>query len=563
MESLTTYYTTLLVIQITVFGIGFAGLIALIQILRPLLSHKSTQRLINNRLMICTGLLVLASILLTATATLLLTLKRYDFIGWQLHSMPILSSNEFALINMFFMFLSIGSAIFILLRYSKYLIPTNAIEFLRRNTRPDDLKQYFEDKYLEKPMPVFTFAFNRPDPNVAEKTEEELQKEYDKKLKDYEIRKSRVKEVENPLLPMENYLMQAVRKDDLQATQSALETFESIVFAVIESKANISADVIRYVTVVYSNVFELAETHGMQSISLSTLDTMEKLSLKLIESKKFYEVNPLLDLWRTTADKNLSSQPMIYIKIMNSYRYVGEACPEHLRDEKAKNLLDNVDRCLGWLGERMLTKGEPERSMMMQMDYETEFNALYNAVYGVGDAIERHAPDFYPLIHFDCLYVIAKSLAPYCSENDNESDNSNSLFSLMYGLKTFAERAIDHKNVSGASLALLRLKEQYQIAKDNKLSKQMNHCLIEIMDIGAYAAGRKLKGTAQFMHEKSLADAAIKILSERALPGELDHEAMEIIIKQPPSSDSDEIDKYLRSLGKALNTTFGLNLDRE
>ncbi|HMI09502.1 MAG TPA: hypothetical protein VK497_03865 [Candidatus Saccharimonadales bacterium] len=565
MSDLSGYYNSLFVIQVTVFGIGFAGLIALMQVLRPLLSFKSTQRMIKGVSFVTTSILLVISILSTSLATLLLSLDRHNYLWFNAHSDAIVHSEWFAILNLLLVISTFIGLALAIIQETKYLIPSNALDFLSKQTTPDAIKSYFEDAYLPMPTPpIHIRFFNATADDTDERSDEEINAEYEKKLEDYNRRKTKIADKENPLLPLESYLMQAVRRDDLQASQAALRSLEKVIIDVTKSKHHkILYELVKYYSAIIDNCIELAGAHGLQSVLLEAVESTDRIATALVERKSVNELNPLIDLWQDVGDEYMGKQPAVFRSVMSAIRSAGEGIINEtsIETEKMKETADNIDRCLGWLGERMLSGSKPEEKMLMNIMYETEFSALMNAVLGVGYAFERSRPDMYPLIHYDCLYVIADKLAPYCVDSERDTDNRNTLFSLMYEIKTFAERTIDEGNIRGASLSIMRLKEHYDIAKKNNLEEQMEHCLVAMMDVGAYAAGSKFRGAAEFLRTKSIPDEAIRLISENIGSVDLSSEAMEIIIKHPTDLEHSDVTDYLIELGDNLGTTFGLNLN--
>ena len=565
MGDLTGYYNSLFVIQITVFGIGFAGLIALTQILRPLLSFKSIQRIIKSASFIATTLLLAISVLSTSIATLLLSLDTHNYLWFDAHSDELTQSEWFAVVNLLLIIMTFVGVAWTVIQETKFLIPSNALDFLGQKTMPDAIKAYFEDAYLPAPTPPIQMKYLSAMANDEddERSDEEIDAEYEQKLADYNSRKAKIAKKENPLLPLESYLLQAVRRDDLQASQLSFKALEKVVIDVAKSKYDkILYELVKYYSTIIGNCIELAGAHGLQSVLLEAVDSTDRIATALVDKKRVSELNPLIDLWQDVGDEYMGKHPAVFKRVMSAMRSAGEGVINEtsVKAEKMKDTADNIDRCLGWLGERMLSKSKPEEKMLMNMMYETEFSALMNAVFGVGYAFERSRPDMYPLIHYDCLYVIANRLAPYSIDAEHDTDNRNTLFSLMYEVQTFGERAIDAGNVPGASLSIMRLREHYDIAKRNNLEEQMKHCLEAMLDLGAYAAGRKFKGASTFLRTQSIPDEAIRLISENIGSVDLSSEAMEVIIKHPTDADHDDITDYLIKLGNALGTTFGLNL---
>jgi hypothetical protein len=295
---------------------------------------------------------------------------------------------------------------------------------------------------------------------------------------------------------------------------------------------------------------------------VETVDSSDRVASKLIEAAQIATLNPLVDFWRYSADIHQGTSPNVCKRIMATMRGCGEMLlsDEDLESKDIEDTFDNIDRSLGWLGERILAKGEPERATLMSSEYETEFSSLLNALLGIGWSLSSKRPDYYPLIHFDSLYAIAKNLAPFAIHPEDGRDNQNTLFSLMYELRTFAESALRENNQRGAALALIRFKEHLTIASENGLQKQAKSCLAEVMDVGALAASYGATDKVDFLGNQTIEDHAIKLLVENIGSHDLSSDASELVIKSPPGGDYKAVMSFLKKAGMALGTDFGLNL---
>ena len=275
-----------------------------------------------------------------------------------------------------------------------------------------------------------------------------------------------------------------------------------------------------------------------------------------------------MEFWRTIAAESLNSKPELFKRAVS---IIGEVNQNTLKNEKLKwdaieDFADNSNRALGWLGEKLLEDKPPESKTLMISDTTTQFGALMGAVLDIGWDMHSKRAAEYPLIYFDCLYVIAKKLAPYCkSEEDYERDIGNSLFSLMYEVFNFGEAAITAKNIRGAGLALLKLQEHIKIAEDNNLTKHKQYILDDILRLGALAEANGIEGVPDFWYGDgdNLADVAIHLLSKHIGGHTLNSEAYEVLIKTSTNGKHDEVMKYIRRAGKALGTDFGMNLSEK
>jgi hypothetical protein len=459
---------------------------------------------------------------------------------------------------------------------SRFLIPVNALDFLSKYQKLEIITDYFQMSSAQRPMQPFrlmTFGKEEGETLSVEQEEtrdKEIEKNYKADLKKYEADKIKIKKIENPLFPLEAYLTRAIQRGNLTTVVNTLKTFEGLIANLISIKKFTNKDsVIQYYRTVLENANELAQSVGLQSISLELLNSSSRMADILVERKHFYSLSTLLDYWQSVANESMTSNPILFKRAIS---IIGEVGASTIRKEEAtwgelRDFMDNVCRSLGWLGEQLLGRGKPEKRALMHNDYETEFSVLMNAILGIGWDLRSKRADVYPLIYFDSLYVISKKLAPYVdTEAEYEDDNGNSLFSLMYELFTFGEAAVNVGNVNGASLAILRLEEHIKIAESVSNRQYKQNVLEEVFRLGALAAGKELKGVANFLRTRdaeNLDDIVIGILQKYIGEHDLEHEAHEILIKSSTNENWEKINDFLIKSSEQLGTSFGMNLTKK
>lgn len=578
--NLITLYTSLFVTTIAVAGIAIGGVIALTQVLQPILSFKSTQNLIKGKVFKITIFAIVVCLLLTAIPMILLTISSYNLLrSYDLGSYELLTSPAYLVIAVTALLFTLGLLVWLIYVETRYLVPDHALKFIQTNTDKEKIKEYFITKYAEPPSPMMKLVrFLNFKEDEEEKSEEEekaeeekAEREYKQAIENYEKNKKKADKLDNPLLPIESYLIQSIRRNDNQTLVKSLKTYEEVIIACLEddTKDKYSTNLVQYYKATLENAIELAASLGLYSIVLEILDSTQRLTTKLVDLKKFGALNKLQELWREQADANINSQPQIFKMCMAVLRDTGERI---MRNKKIKlndssECLDNIFRSLGWIGERYLANNTPEKRAIMNSDYQTEFNALMNAVLAFGWEYQRERVDEYPLIYFDCLYVICKRLVKYYDPKDEEThDISDTLFSLMYEHDTFGQAAIRAKNVSGASLALRGLNDHLTIFREAGFDELVKYTLESILRLGAFAASQDFTEASDFISlygDKTFPEAVIEKLEKGYQGEDLSKEAREIMIKIDFHKNYEATQKYLIEVEKALNIDFGMNLGRK
>lgn len=570
MGALIDLYTTLFVLAITALGVLMASVIALTQLLEAFLVSKSARKVVYSRLQAISYILIGLSALSTLAPVVLLSMSHHDFLPQlDLYVNGVFVSHWYIGTSVILFTLATVSVVVFIYRVSQYLIPVNAIAFLKENQGTDSVTDYFQRGSVTKPLPPLrlTFSILGDEEPTDGMSDDELRKKYEKDLKRYENDQDKLSKMENPLFPLEAYLTRSIRDGNVTISRKTLEALEEIIkIAVSNKKFKGAQSLVAYYKSVLENADELARSVGLRSVSVELLKSSSRVSDILIDHGNYAQVNILFEYWQALASEMLGGDSTIFKSCVG---VMSETSRTLLRAKKATwedvgDVIDNISRSLGWLGERLLEKPPERRALMNNNDYSTDFDQVMNAVLETGWGIRSDRPETYPLIHFDSLYVIANKLANYVSDEEYNSDNGNSLFSLLYDVYTCGESAVISGNTDGACLALLRLEEHIKIADKYNLKQHKQSALEQILRLGALAASHELKGLAHFMisrDAKDLSGAAMNVLSKQAAGYNLDHEASEILIKLVTGGGNyKKVKKYLADTGTALGTNFGMNL---
>jgi len=573
MTELLGLHTNLFIITITIIGILVASIIALSQLLEPLLVSKSAQKLVRPAILIIAVVFLILSALLSLPGMVLLSFKSHDYIPWYNISTNTILTNQWYIFGAI-VALIVSAILVIIFIYSvsRLLMPAHALEYVQKMVKTNTIIDYFTKDGTTPPYPPVYFPsfFNKEegesDPEKEDLERKESQKKYEAALKKYNTDKLKLSKKDNPLFPLETYLIRAIQRSNLTIVTKTLKTLEEIIIELASNKdfKGLRA-LIEYYVRLLENAQEIAEASGLRSVSLELLDSSSRIGDVLVEKKCFYELQAMETYWRTRASEALHTSPAIFKR---SVGILGEIGRSLLKNDKykwddIKDLTDNIMRGLGWLGERLLDSSAPEKRELMLNDNETQYGALINAVSNIGWEMDSHRASEYPLIYFDCIYVIAKKLAPYCiPESEHDGDNDNSIFSLMYGIYTFGEAAIRAGNVNGVSLAMLRLGDHCKIAEETNNEKHMQYTLEAIFRLGAEAAAAGMKGAADFIRRRgqNIDDVAIDLLVKYKGTHDLDYEAHEIFIKTGMGADYKKVKIYLKKASDAFNGDFGMNL---
>lgn len=576
-DSIVSIYTSLFGGIITIFGISIAAIIALTQVLQPVVSHSQTRKLLRSYSVIITGLLMAGSLAMVSVGILGLSYSHDILPNTNAGVNESLSSAWYLVVLLLLVVVTIAMTIKVFYEQTSLLIPTKALKNFEDSVRIEDVRKYFGYKGAVRPFPpmnkyVIKFVDQSGESEESDEDDsddefEKLEEKYKKDLAEYEAHKKEGEKAENPLVPIESYLFSNLKKGDLSAFIATLKTFESLIKTTHGDKSakKYVHEIISYYSKVLERIAEGAVSDGSISFLSEALESSHRVASYLISQDNINPVNKLQEYWKNTAYDSMSTLPIIFKQVMEIFRDTGETI---LRQKKSKEsqeseVVNNIFRSLGWIGEQYLGKHKPERRAMMNSAHQTEFSSLMNTVLAFGWVYQtQNAEKAYPLIYFDCLYVIGKTLIQYYDPQDEEdfyaNDISNSLFSLMYEHESFGEAAANAKNAEGAWIAMKGLSDFIRIFKSNKKAKELKKNTLEgVLRLGSAAYVNDLTERSDFGLE-SVPDYSLKLLRENSSDVDLSHEGMEIFIKA--HGNMDKIKEYLRLAQPAAGTDFDLNL---
>lgn len=169
-------------------------------------------------------------------------------------------------------------------------------------------------------------------------------------------------------------------------------------------------------------------------------------------------------------------------------------------------------------------------------------------------------PTLYPLIYFDALYVVFRKLTQIREKlEDRKLDEA--IFDIADAYSSFAKRAIEANNASGAALAVLSVWRTYKELKEAGLDRIAHDVNKELVGTGILAAANKSKLgkndlTSGYIHEW--------IIDQLSDSGEdIEGEVVSSYIRYAFEIEYgyDDAWAFIRTLGNRMRTNFGLNFD--
>jgi hypothetical protein len=294
-----------------------------------------------------------------------------------------------------------------------------------------------------------------------------------------------------------------------------------------------------------------------------------KLAARSLDGKNQPQTTKVISFGKFEADRTLN-EVAIYAYLVRSLKGLAERVfPK--QDEGFENkIIDEVFTSFGWLMERLMAKqGIETKPLILDTEYETPYEILFNALMSFSWDYNRDGARFYPLNFFRAVSALFDALLEEIGKDENEAKRRmiyENLFECAFAYSQFAESAIMVGNGKGASLATMQLQTIYNdlaaksdIAEMEKLRRDVIGLMI---GLALVATGRDPKSiSAEFMAEGidgCLFRTLVKIPD--SYRSTFDKAVVDAIFKVEKHHSHDAVVSFLKELGSARNSTFGLNL---
>lgn len=200
-------------------------------------------------------------------------------------------------------------------------------------------------------------------------------------------------------------------------------------------------------------------------------------------------------------------------------------------------------------------QGIEERPLMMDHQYSSEYDQLFEAVLSFRFEYINKYPMSYPLMYFDAVDVVFQQLTSALKKTRGRRLKSD-IYSCLYTYSSFAEAAILKGNSNGAALGTSKLKEGYEKLVSESLEGSAREAIGLLVRIGGAAALHRDKlREVDFLSNKCIDQYVMEILETSPHRAEVISDVRESHIH----SDSDW--SFVVEMGRRLETNFGFMFD--
>jgi hypothetical protein len=580
MDNISSFYNSLFAIEFAVLSLLLAGVFLFFQIVYQDRLFKLT-RGIPRRKIYFVAIVCLVSLLITATGAMLSAFPRHDFIpAYNLNSHNYITNPWFGLLAVLLFFVSAIMAMVMVIKEILSLKPSGLLERASKNIKAEDIRNYLIKQYgLHEP---FFIKLNFTDPagkSVEIQSSDEEEKQYHEDLALHKKLIVGADSESDPLEPLGELAIRSIRNRDMSLLEKALKALNGVLEKDIyvkndpKSKWNVNSHLFTnqadYILKWVSFLIEECKKEGTSRLSSSIYNFTNEIALMAVRKEELQGARKVISFWKLEADKALATDTRITTQLIKLHSGLGKELFSDESESAKSDILNEVFRSLGWLAERLLEKsGIETKPLMYDLDYETSYDAILEAILTFESDYSKN-PKAYPRIYFDAVSVMFLGLITEAKRNKDQPARRKiyeNIFDCAFIYSNFALVAIKAGNGNGASLATMRLieafKELRENAKEDILEKSARDTIGLMIGVAFTAAGLPLENTSSDFMEDGIESRLLDVLSQ--IPHDydsvFDKEIMDHYIRADRPRNYDAVKSFIKKLGAARGSNFGLNL---
>lgn len=569
------FYHTLFTVEITLLSIVAAAVFVFVRILYNRFSHYEASAILKNNWLITYFVISFFTLLYTATGLLITSFPNSNPIPFIEKSWLFIFENSWSGLGIVFFFIvSVGLLIKITLETSEYMNPDNAVPISADAMKYDLLKDFLLNQYgVPKPMQSILIYIEHQEGEKERLSEEDEDYDIEEDIKRQKEIINKVKNSQDPLKPLDRFIMTAIRDQDVSMLRAGCRELQSISIKFINSqkvkfskKWNPNSQLVNnYLDYFVDNISLYLDWCDDKNFVIGKIEllklTKKILDKSLLQRNKPLEIKKILTLWKLTGKNLIGIQPKVLNQVINFYKdIIDYAFEEGIKDRK--DWLEESFRNIDVLAENLFEQeGIEESTMIFDYHYTTTQDLLLNSLFSIGDKYNDDYSNEYPLVYFDVVEVICIKLMSIYKES-SRADLKDVLFQCLYVYSSFAEKAIESGNSKGASLAISKLKKIYKKVKEENVDYVAKHSIERITSIGCLCATNRDK-LEEVDFIGPLEEFVIDILKDSSYQKSISKSVNESHRKMLGigSKNGEDLWDFITTLGNELKTNFGFMFD--
>ena len=522
METALSFYSTLLTIEFTVFGIIAAVIFTFIQIIYSSFSYREIKIIYCNPLLIIYFALSIITLLATVIASYSLSFPDHNFI-------PNYNLNANAFFHNAFI-----SIIILQLFLSSIIIFIIYIFFNLKNIRPSRIAIVIGTQV---------------------------------KVSDVKLYLLKVVGCNDPFEPLHAMILRSINNMDFTTLKEALNIIVDKTKELIQTegkdengkKWNPHVDVVRnyidYITNNYIVYMDMCERNNLDLAKNILLEYSDKIMKLIIERNNVVEISILMQFWVTAADQNIGKSKNIFFKVTQLFRDTGEYAFEHGINSENEKWLDVLFRKIGLLGEIMINKLHAEEELVMDDNHDilSEYDELFDIVLKFGNYYETQYVHVKPTVYLGIVHFMYNKLIDKYTKN-HKAIYEKYLYHCSKAYYDFSIEAIIAGNYDGANLAVTWLDHFfYRRCLTGRLDDMAQDILSLLITIAGHAAGfRNMRNISKDSYP--IEDYVSRIMLESPFQDIVREILNELLISC--KGNKDDIKVYVFSLRQKLELNF-------
>jgi hypothetical protein len=561
--SLIDFFGSLFNLEITFFGIFIAALFVFYELVYSKYPLSKFKFLLRNSDLILFTIFIVFSILCSSSAYFYLVYDVDMIPDYNFGVTSILSSHFYGLFCIFLFGISILFFFTFVLNNIGQINPRKIVSMTADNIENESISLYLFKLYgIRSPEEALKHTLFLIDVSEVEDIDEQ-QLESEEEL--YNKYLEKIENVDDPFLNINDVAAKSIINYELGTFNEIIKIYYDISERYIRSIQHKEDGWDPFENIEYKyNDLLIENSEFMLNISQydkiknQIIEMNNKIIKIYFEDKLYKPIFHIINFWKKEGHKSILNNDDVYKHII---KHLQNIAVDGLRknDEAFSDVLDQVYRNVGWLGEQLLIEETPvKKPLMMDYEYITNYDSLLECIYSIGQELEER--NEYPLIYFDAVHVVVRKIIELYEEYNEVINFDEDIWRLNHIFYSYALNAVKEQNNRGFGLAVLRIYQTMQYLIENKIEDPVNGIVELLIDLAFTSSGNPDleiidffgKDVHEWIFEKMISDIN---------PATIERAVFDRYLSFHRNGDRKTTWQFIKSMGVRLGTNFKLMFD--
>jgi len=565
--SLIEFYGSLFNLEITFFGIFIAAMFVFYELVYSKYPLSKFRFLLRNPDLILFTFFILSSMIFSSLAYFCLVYNTDIIPSYNFGLKSIIIGHSYGLFCIFLFVVSILFFITFTINNIGQINPRKIVTMTANNIDNNSIKLYLYKKYglsspeesLKRRAIVFLDSSH-----IEESDDQQLKKDQELYNK-YQIK---MKNMEDPFLNINDVAAKSIINYEIgtfnEITTSYYNITEQYINSIQHNEDTWNPD--KGIELKYNDLI-IENSEFMLDIS-----KYDKIKIKIIEmnyniidiyyKKKLYKpIFNIINFWKKVGYKSILENDDVFKHIIKKLQIL--AIDGLKKDNEGfSDILDQIYRNVGWLGEQLLIEETPvKKPLMVDYEYVTNYDSLLECIYLIGMELEEKEKGGYPLIFFDAIHVVIRKIIELYEEYKDVNNFDEDIFSLSYIFYSYAQSALKEKNSKGFSLAVLRINQVLRYLSENNIDTPINGLVELLVDLAMASSGNSDKLEIVDFIGKEVHEWILENLISLGKPAIVERAVYSMFLSFHKDGDWDATWRFIKKMGVQFGTNFKLMFD--